>query len=99
MASISVESYTFQERKGLFFKDGTHEEALEFVKNMVPDAVYDSGWIKTFYGSTNIKAGKDGKGAVFTNAVFDSGDQAYFNALLGEEATALLLRTHDVRKR
>lgn len=99
MANISIETYTFQERKGLFFKSGTHEEALEFVRAMTLGVEYDSGWIKTEYGSTNIRAGVDGLGAVFTNAVFDEGDQSYFYQLIGREATDVLLRHHIISKR
>lgn len=99
MADISIETYTFQKRTGLFFKSGTHQEALQFVRAMVPGVEHDSGWIKTEYGMTNIRAGDDGLGAVCTNGVFDEGDQSYFYTLVGKEATDILLRHHSIRKR
>lgn len=50
MSEISVESYTFTNSKGLFFKSGTHAEALDFIQNMKLDAEHTTGWIKTEWG-------------------------------------------------
>jgi hypothetical protein len=99
MSEISVESYTFTSSKGLFFKSGTHEEALEFLENMKLDAEHTTGWIKTDWGSTHVRAHEDGLGAVATSGVFDKGDQLYFYNLIGKEATDLMLRHHSVRDR
>lgn len=99
MSEISVESYTFTNNKGLFFKSGTHAEALDFIQNMKLDAEHTTGWIKTEWGSTHVRAHEDGLGAVATSGVFDKGDQSYFYNLIGQEATDLMLRHHSVRER
>ena len=99
MANISVESYTYTSSTGLLFHSGTHQEALDFIKNMKLDAEHTTGWFATEWGTTHIRAHEDGLGAVATSGVFDSGDQYYFYKLIGKEATDLMLRHHDVRKR
>lgn len=99
MANITLENYLFRKTPGLLFHSGTPEEALEFVKGMTPTSEHDTGWIKNEWGSSHIKAHKDGLGAVFTNAVFTEGDRDYYYKLIGQAATDLLLRHHDVKKR
>lgn len=99
MANITLENYLFRKTPGLLFHSGTPEEALEFVKGMIPTAEHDSGWIKNEWGSSHITAHKDGLGAVFTNATFAESDREYYYKCIGVEATDLLLRHHDVKNR
>ena len=70
------------------------EEVLKFFKSFTGDK---SGWIKTSWGTVHFTADNDGKGAVFTDAVFNKGDMKYFYNLIGKESTDLLLRHHNVR--
>jgi hypothetical protein len=70
------------------------EEVLEFFKSFT-DGKF--GWIKTSWGTVHFTAARDGKGAVFTNAVFTEGDRNFFYNLIGKESTDLLLRHHNVR--
>ena len=71
------------------------EEVLKFFKSFTDDK---SGWIKTSWeGTVHFTAHSDNKGAVFTDAIFTKGDRDNFYNLIGEEATNLLLRHHNIK--
>lgn len=76
----------------------THEEALAFVQSFTnPD---QRGWIATNVGYRPcIRGDIDGKGAVFTDGGLSIHDVRWFKDLLGDEATLLLIRNHNVRNK
>lgn len=96
MSNITVENFTYSDRKGLLFRSGTHDEALEFVKAMIPTSDITTGWVKNEWGESPLRAHEDGLGAVFINARFTPACRDYYYSLLGKEATDLLLRHHNI---
>ena len=103
---IEEHKYVYHPTKtGLFYypmSTDNPSEVLDFFKSFTGNKSggikTKSGWIKTpWEGTVHFTAHSDNKGAVFTDAIFTKGDRDSFYNLIGEEATNLLLRHHNIK--
>ena len=73
----------------------TNNEALTFFTSFKEPT--QQGWIEVDYGAhPHIRSHADGLGAVLTNARVTPNDYQWFVDLLGQQATNLITRHHNI---